>query len=41
MDVGFQGESGSRSDIPKLSRLTPNGHWDFATSNSKLEHYRF
>jgi hypothetical protein len=25
MDVGFQGESGSRSDIPKLSRMTPNG----------------
>lgn len=25
MDVGFQGEIGSRSDIPKLSRLTPTG----------------
>jgi hypothetical protein len=22
MDVGFWGESGSRSDIPKLSRMT-------------------
>jgi hypothetical protein len=26
MDVGFQGESGSRSDIAKLSRMTRNGH---------------
>jgi hypothetical protein len=25
MDVGFQGESGSRSDISKQSRMTPNG----------------
>ena len=25
MDVGFQGESGSRSDIAKLSQMTPNG----------------
>ena len=25
MDVGFQGESGSRSDIAKLSRLTQSG----------------
>jgi hypothetical protein len=25
MDVGFQGESGSRSDIAKLSRLTLSG----------------
>ena len=24
MDVGFQGEIGSRSDIPKLSRFDPN-----------------
>jgi hypothetical protein len=26
MDVGFQGESGSRSDIGKLSRLTQLRH---------------
>jgi hypothetical protein len=26
MDVGFQGESGSRSDIAKLSRMTRNRH---------------
>lgn len=29
MDVGFQGESGSRSDIPKLTRMTLNGLENF------------
>ena len=27
MDVGFQGEGGSRSDIAKLSRMTRIGYW--------------
>jgi L-amino acid N-acyltransferase YncA len=40
LDVGFQGESGSRSDVAKLSRLTQLRNWCAATGREGVAFIR-